>query len=36
MSFFPDMACATMIVSGKHIPAVGWLRPPPGPSLSEG
>src|SRR5689334_16694158 len=27
MSFFPDLGCESMIVSGDHVRAVGWLHP---------
>jgi hypothetical protein len=27
MSFFPDMGCESLVVSGTHIRAIGWLHP---------
>jgi hypothetical protein len=27
MSFFPDMGCKSMVASGDHVRAVGWLDP---------
>ncbi len=27
MSFFPDMGCKSMVASGDHVRAVGWLHP---------
>ena len=27
MSFFPDMGCKSMVASGGHVRAIGWLHP---------
>jgi hypothetical protein len=27
MSFFPDMGCQSMVASGDHVRAIGWLHP---------
>jgi hypothetical protein len=27
MSFFPDMGCDSLVISGEHVRAIGWLHP---------
>jgi hypothetical protein len=27
MSFFPDMRCESLVASGDHVRAIGWLHP---------
>jgi hypothetical protein len=27
MSFFPDMGCESLVVTGRHVRAIGWLHP---------